>query len=77
MPSSTVTTPSAPTSVIASASISPISVSLLAEIAPTWAICSFFLLSTFFAIDCSSATTAATAVSMPLRRLFGSTPEVR
>src|SRR5262245_50503432 len=70
--SSTVMTPSLPTLLMASAIISPIVGSLLAEIVPTWAI-SFW---SFVGFDrlFSSSTIATTALSMPRLRLIGSWP---
>ncbi len=70
--SSTVMTPSLPTFFIASAILLPISVSPLAEIVPTWAISSLEV--TFLALAFSSATTAATARSMPRFRSIGLAP---
>ena len=72
MASSTVMTPSLPTLLIASAMISPMVGSLLAEMVPTCAIsfCSLVGLESVF----SSATMAATALSMPRFRLIGSWP---
>src|SRR5262249_45436038 len=70
--SSTVITPSLPTFSIASAIMSPMVPSPLADTVPTWAISSFPLvdLESFF----SSATTASTALSTPRLRLIGSCP---
>ncbi len=68
-------TPSLPTFSMASAISSPISLSLLAEMAATWAI-SFFSL-TSLAIFFSSSTTAFTALSMPLLRLMALAPAAR
>ena len=70
--SSTVITPSLPTFSMASAMISPMVESLLAEIVPTWAIsfCSFVGLESRL----SSSTAAATPFSMPRFRLIGSCP---
>ena len=70
--SSTVMTPSLPTFCIASAIISPISRSLLAEIVPTWAISA--LVETFFETFSRLATTASTARSMPRLRSIGFMP---
>src|SRR6516225_11057565 len=70
--SSTVITPSLPTFCIASAIILPISLSLLAEIVPTWAISS--LVDTFFERFSMSLTTASTAASMPRFRSIGFIP---
>ena len=70
-PSSTVTTPSLPTLSIASAIISPITVSP-AEIDAVAAICS--LDETGLACLNSSAITASTAFSIPRFRLIGSAP---
>ena len=70
--SSTVMTPSLPTFCIASAIISPISRSPLAEIVPTWAISS--LVETFFERFLTSSTTASTARSMPRFRSIGFMP---
>ena len=61
--SSTVITPSLPTFCMASAIMSPIAFSPLAEMVPTWAISDEFL--TFFARLPISSTTWATALSMP------------
>ena len=72
LPSSTVMTPSLPTFSIASASRSPITRSLLALIAPTWAISC--LLETFFDILSRCSTAAATAFSMPRRTAIGLLP---
>ncbi|MCY1541489.1 hypothetical protein D9M68_771850 [compost metagenome] len=65
-------TPSLPTLSIASAMIWPMEVSLLAEIEPTWAIS----LLVVTGLDCffSSATAAATALSMPRFRSIGLKP---
>src|SRR6266702_4129399 len=63
LPSSTVITPSFPTFSIASEMIFPISLSALAEIAPTWAIS--LLEVQALEILFSSSTTAMTAWSMP------------
>src|SRR5205823_8186253 len=70
--SSTVMTPSFPTFSIASAIMSPMVRSPLADTVPTWAISSFPLvdLESFF----SSSTTAFTARSTPRLRLIGSWP---
>src|SRR5438034_1597361 len=70
--SSTVMTPSLPTLLIASAMISPIVESLLAEMVPTCAIsfCSLVGLER----DFSSPTMAATALSMPRLSVIGSWP---
>ena len=70
--SSTVMTPSLPTFFMASAILAPISVSPLAEMVPTWAISSLDV--TFLAFFFSSATTAATARSMPRLRSIGLAP---
>ena len=70
--SSTVITPSLPTFFIASARKSPISLSPLAEMVPTWAISSFEV--TFFEFFFSSSTTASTARSMPRLRSIGFMP---
>jgi hypothetical protein len=72
--SSTVITPSLPTFSIASAIRSPIAVSLLAEIVPTWAISSRPLTSLLNRLI--SPTTAATALSMPRFRSIGLAPAV-
>ncbi len=72
MASSTVITPSLPTFCIASAIISPISRSPLAEIVPTWAISS--LVEIFFERFLMSATTASTAMSTPRFRSIGFMP---
>ena len=71
-PSSTVMTPSLPTSFIASAMIWPIDSSELAEMVPTWAIAlsSAVGLEMFF----SSATAAETALSIPRLRSIGFMP---
>ena len=63
LPSSTVITPSVPTFSKASASFSPIDLSLLAAIAATSAIS--FLPETFLDCDLTCSTTASTALSMP------------
>src|SRR5213592_4638818 len=70
--SSTVMTPSFPTFSIASAIMSPMGRSPLADTMPTWAISSFPLvdLESFL----SSSTTAVTARSTPRFRLIGSCP---
>ena len=70
--SSTVITPSLPTRAIASAICRPTSVSPLAEIVPTLAISS--LSPTGLDMALISATTAATAVSMPRFRSIGFMP---
>src|SRR6266567_4490372 len=72
LPSSTVITPSLPTFSIASEMILPISLSALAEIAPTWAISLLVVqaLEIFF----SSSTTAMTDLSMPRLRSIGFMP---
>ena len=57
---------------MASASRSPISGSLFALIAPTWAICS--LVETFFEIDSSWAMAASTALRMPRWTAIGLLP---
>ena len=62
-PSSTVITPSLPTLSMASASNSPISMSLLAAMAATWAIS--FLPFTGIDISLSLAVMCSTAFSMP------------
>ena len=67
-------TPSRPTFSIASAIRSPISGSLLAEMAPTWAI--WALLSTGLLIASSVATALSTAFSMPLRTICGLAPRL-
>src|SRR5512144_2453829 len=72
--SSTVMTPSLPTLSIASAILSPISLSPLAEIDPTWAISFRPLVGT--EIRFSSSTTASTALSMPRFSDIGLTPAV-
>jgi hypothetical protein len=72
LPSSTVMTPSLPTRSMASASMSPISVSLLLATAPTCAI-SFLLLieiDIFFSLSAMSLT----AFSMPCFMCSGLTP---
>ena len=70
--SSTVMTPSLPTFCIASAIMSPIARSPLAEMVPTWAISSevVIFLERFF----RSSTTASTAMSMPRLRSIGFMP---
>src|SRR6266581_5322793 len=73
LPSSTVITPSFPTFSIASEMIFPISLSALAEIAPTWAIS--LLEVQALEILFSSSTTAMTAWSMPRFKSIGSMPE--
>ena len=65
-------TPSLPTFCIASAIISPISRSSLAEIVPTWAISA--LVETFFATFLMVSTTDTTAMSMPRFRSIGFMP---
>src|SRR5579884_416280 len=70
--SSTVITPSLPTFSIASAMMSPIVGSLLAEMVPTCAISFFSFVG--FDIAFSSATTALTALSMPRLSVIGSWP---
>src|SRR5215813_8923160 len=57
---------------MASAIISPISVSPFAETVPTWAISSSLV--TFFDFDLSSSTTACTAISTPRFRSIGLAP---
>src|SRR5882762_9116121 len=73
LPSSTVITPSLPTLSMASEMILPISLSALAEIAPTWAISLLVVqaLEIFF----SSSTTATTDLSIPRFRSIGFMPE--
>jgi len=71
-PSSTVITPSLPTFFIAVAMMSPMALSELAEMVPTWAIAlssAVGLLRLF-----SSATAAITALSMPRFRSIGLMP---
>ena len=70
--SSTVMTPSLPTLSIASAMMSPIAVSPLADTVPTWAISSRPLVG----FDCSfsASTILATALSMPRLSVIGSWP---
>ncbi len=63
LPSSTVITPSLPTFSMASASMSPISVSLLVATVPTWAIS--FVLLILIDIFLSLAVMSSTAFSMP------------
>ena len=75
LPSSTVITPSRPTRSTASASILPIVGSLLAEIAPTWAISSFFETGREI-LSSARSTAASTAFSMPRRTAVGLAPEV-
>ncbi len=72
--SSTVITPSLPTFSIASAMRSPISLSLFAEMEPTWAIS--FLPVVMMEIFFSSVTTAATACSIPRLSPIGFDPAV-
>ena len=69
--SSTVMTPSLPTLSMASAIMSPISLSA-AEMAATWAICA--LPSTSRAFWRMEATAVATAASMPFFRVIGLAP---
>ena len=64
-------TPSLPTFSIASAIVVPISLSLLAEMVPTWAI---MLPLTSFDILWSSSTTDSTARSMPRFTSIGLAP---
>ena len=70
--SSIVITPSLPTLRIASAIISPISLSPLAEIVPIWVISAS--VETFFERLFRSATTASTAMSTPRFRSIGFIP---
>src|SRR6185437_12616031 len=70
--SSTVITPSLPTLAMALAIMSPMSLSPLAEIIPTWPISSLDL--TFLERFLRSATTASTAFSMPRFRSIGFMP---
>src|SRR3982074_2132545 len=70
--SSTVRTPSLPTFFMASARNLPISASPLEEMVPTWAISSFEV--TFLEFLTRSATTAATARSIPRLRSIGFMP---
>src|SRR5690242_10949127 len=72
--SSTVITPSLPTFSMAAAIRSPISLSLLAEMLPTWAIS--FLPPVGTLIFLSSSTTAATARSIPRLMAIGLAPAV-
>ena len=72
--SSTVMTPSLPTFSIASAIRLPISLSLLAEMVPTWAIS--FLPAEGTLSFLSSSTTASTAFSMPRLSSIGLAPAV-
>ena len=65
-------TPSLPTLSIASARMSPIVLSLFAEIVPTWAISSRSRVGLDW--DLSSSTTFPTALSMPRLMLIGSCP---
>ena len=67
MASSTVMTPSLPTFSIASAIRLPISLSLFAEMVPTWAISFLPAEGTEIVLSCS--TTASTALSMPRLQL--------
>ena len=71
-PSSTVITPSLPTFSMASAMMSPISASELAEMVPTWAMA----LLSVQGVDMpfSSSTAARTALSMPRLRSIGFMP---
>ncbi len=71
--SSTVMTPSLPTLSMASAMILPIDTSLLAEMAPTWAIISPL---TSRLIFLSSPMTDSTALSMPFLMSIGLAPAV-
>ena len=70
--SSTVMTPSLPTFSIARARKSPISLSPLAEMVPTWAISAFDV--TFFELALRCSTMASTARSMPRLRSIGFMP---
>ena len=70
--SSTVMTPSLPTFCMASAIMSPIAFSPLAEMVPTWAISSEPF--TFFDCFLISSTTSITALSMPRLRSIGFMP---
>src|SRR5215207_6227423 len=70
--SSTVITPSLPTFCMAWAIISPMSLSPLAEMVPTWAISSDE--ATFLARDWMSFTASAVAMSMPRLRSIGFMP---
>src|SRR6476659_3089631 len=70
--SSTVITPSLPTSCIACAIILPMAVSPLAEMVPTWATCAED--ATGLARFSISLTTASTAMSMPRLRSIGFMP---
>src|SRR5512134_3251118 len=72
LPSSTVITPSRPTFSIASAIISPIEASLLAEIEPTWAIS--LRVPQGLARRFNSSTTLSTALSMPRFKSIGFMP---
>ena len=72
LPSSTVMTPSLPTLPMASAMISPMDSSALAEMAPTWAISR--LSEQGLEMAFSSATAASTALSMPRLRSIGFMP---
>jgi len=65
-------TPSLPTFFIASAMMEPMDMSLLAEIAPTWAIMSPL---TGTAISLICLTTTSTAFSMPRFRAIGLAPD--
>ena len=73
MASSTVMTPSLPTFSIALAMISPISMSPLAEIVPTWPMS---LASTAFFRELIDSTAFLTAMSMPLLISIGLCPAV-
>ncbi len=70
--SSTVMTPSLPTFSIASAMMLPMVGSLLAEMAPTWAISLWFAVGLLSVLRC--AVTAMTAASMPRFRSIGLWP---
>ena len=70
--SSTVMTPSLPTFSMASAMRVPISMSLLAEMAATWEISSFSLMS--FALFLMSSTAISTAFAMPRLMSMGLIP---
>ncbi len=72
--SSTVITPSLPTFSIASAMMSPIVVSLFAEIEPTWEISFLSLIGLESFLSC--LTTTSTAWSMPRLRSIGLAPAV-
>ncbi len=67
-------TPSVPTFIIASAISSPMTVSLFALMAPTWAISFLLVLSTGLLIALRPSTTFVTAMSTPRFRSIGLAP---